>query len=135
MASKQSAFFAYPGRPSELSQSVRAAIEKFNQTSQTVLLESWEKNDISGVPLINPIFEKIATGHFLAADITLLNDNVAFEIGYPSPEAPDQFLGTMFLDLRQVGPRFAEPFGGASSHSVGMGPTPPAAETPPPSVA
>jgi hypothetical protein len=48
----------------------------------TYNLERWEKNDISGIPLTDPIFSRIVTGEFLAADVTYLNENVTFEIGY-----------------------------------------------------
>jgi hypothetical protein len=37
---------------------------------------------VSGLPITDPIFTKIAKADFLAADITFLNENVVFEIGY-----------------------------------------------------
>src|SRR5690349_2389292 len=82
MTTKKTAFYAYPGNPSEIAQTIRTAIGAFNSTSTTHNLEAWEKNDISGMPLTAPIFSKISGGEFLAADVTYLNTNVAFEIGY-----------------------------------------------------
>ena len=79
---KKTAFYAYPGKPTEIAQTIRAAISAFNSTSETYNLEGWEKNDISGIPLTAPIFSKISGGEFLAADVTYINENVAFEIGY-----------------------------------------------------
>lgn len=79
---KQPAFFAYPGRPPELIQPIRAAIDAFNAATDRFALEGWEKNDISGLPLTAPIFSKISAGAFLCADVTFLNENVVFEVGY-----------------------------------------------------
>jgi hypothetical protein len=64
------------------------AIAGFNSASVTCKLEGWEKNDVSGVPLTAPIFSKISAGAFLAADVTYLNENVAFEIGYTVADQP-----------------------------------------------
>ena len=82
MPTKQLAFFAYPGRPPELVQPIRAAVTAFNALSDRFELEGWEKNDISGLPLTDPIFSKIAGCAFLCADVTFLNENVVFEVGY-----------------------------------------------------
>ncbi len=79
---KKKAFYAYPGRHTDITQTIHSAIAAFNERSQAYDIEGWEKNDISGVPLTAPIFSKISNGAFLAADITYLNENVAFEIGY-----------------------------------------------------
>lgn len=82
MSEKRTAFYAYPGKPPEIAQTINTAIGSFNAASQNYLLEGWEKNDISGVAITAPIFSKISSADFLAADITYLNDNVVFEIGY-----------------------------------------------------
>jgi energy-coupling factor transporter ATP-binding protein EcfA2 len=82
MSKATSAFFAYPAAPAEVAQTIRSAVNTFNLTSRTYNLQSWEQNDISGVPLSDPIFATISGGGFLAADVTYLNENVAFEIGY-----------------------------------------------------
>lgn len=79
---KKKAFYAYPGRHTDITQTIHTAIAAFNESSQAYDIEGWEKNDISGIPLTAPIFSKISNGAFLAADITYLNENVAFEIGY-----------------------------------------------------
>jgi hypothetical protein len=82
MSKPKLAFFAYPGQPVELTHCIRNAITNFNAASASIFLESWEKNDIGGIPLTDPIFAKISSSAFLGADITYLNENVAFEIGY-----------------------------------------------------
>ena len=82
MPEKKTAFYAYPGTPTEIAQTIQSAIVGFNAASPAFNLEGWEKNDISGISLTAPIFSKISTCEFLAADVTYLNENVAFEAGY-----------------------------------------------------
>lgn len=79
---KKKAFFAYPGAPQNAVLTIRAAIDLFNKRSNEYLLEGWESNDISGIPLIDPIYSRISSGAFVAADVTYLNENVMFEVGY-----------------------------------------------------
>ncbi len=78
----QTAFFAYPGQSGEVVQTIRSAISKYNASAPESIIEPWEVNDVAGVPLTNPIFEKISTSAYVAADITFLNSNVAFEVGF-----------------------------------------------------
>ena len=82
MTGKARAFYAYPSAPAELAQTIKTAIGEFNARSAAYNLEGWERNDISGIPLTEPIFSKIAGAAFLAADVTFMNENVAFEVGY-----------------------------------------------------
>ena len=42
----------------------------------------WKQNDIAGRPLVAPIFEGLSTNDILIADVTSLNFNVTYEIGY-----------------------------------------------------
>lgn len=77
-----SAFFAYPSKPQEIGQTIEQAIKLSNASSPSIQLHGWPANDISGIPITKPIFEKIADCKYLAADITYLNENVVFEIGY-----------------------------------------------------
>ncbi|MEO8466297.1 MAG: hypothetical protein ABI640_13215, partial [Gammaproteobacteria bacterium] len=43
---------------------------------------TWEQNDIAGRPLVAPIFEGINENDLLIADVTTLNFNVTYEIGF-----------------------------------------------------
>ena len=74
-------FFAYPSKPKQLVQVIRHAIEKSNKYANCNF-RSWEENDIAGRPLTAPIFEGLETSDVLIADITRLNFNVTFEVGY-----------------------------------------------------
>jgi len=42
----------------------------------------WEENDVAGRFIYEPILEEIDEGQMLVADVTRLNFNVVFEIGY-----------------------------------------------------
>jgi hypothetical protein len=74
-------FVAYPSQPPMLSESIRGACERANGREGPEF-RPWEQNDIAGRPLSDPIFDAIATSAFVVADITQLNFNVTFEIGY-----------------------------------------------------
>lgn len=45
-------------------------------------IKIWEANDIAGYCLVDPILAEISNAHFLLADVTRLNFNVLYEIGY-----------------------------------------------------
>jgi hypothetical protein len=64
----------------DIGQSIIKAIGTFNSFGNWQV-EGWEQNDISGLPLVAPIFSKISEAAFLAADIIYLSENVAFETG------------------------------------------------------
>lgn len=76
------AFFAYPGSNPQVVQEIKAACEVLGKTYRETKIVPWEENDISGRLLTDPIFEGIASSDALFADVTEMNFNVTFEIGY-----------------------------------------------------
>src|SRR5258706_9966744 len=76
------ALFAYASLHREVGDSIAGARELIPQRRRDLSIHLWEENDISGRPLTDPIFEKIASAEVLIADITTMNFNVTFEIGY-----------------------------------------------------
>jgi hypothetical protein len=74
-------FVAYPNAPhsGEIYNGVRKANAKLKGG---LVFEPWEFNDISGRVLTEPIFDKIEASQFVVADATVLNQNVAFEMGF-----------------------------------------------------
>ncbi|KVZ35447.1 P-loop ATPase, Sll1717 family [Burkholderia ubonensis] len=86
------AFVAYPSRDIELLELLRSAIKKVTARTQDVRYERWEFNDIAGTPLISPIIEKIGDSAFIVADITYLNLNVVYEVGYAIGKGKRAFL-------------------------------------------
>lgn len=82
-ASKPSAFVAYTGRDKKLSKTIFNGISKANSVDACpIRYEPWEYNDISGTHLVSPILEGIDASPFVVADITYLNPNVVYEIGF-----------------------------------------------------
>lgn len=77
-----SGFVAYPCSPPELGAVIREAVQKANTVSGTLTFQTWEHNDIAGRPLTHPIMSGIENAEILVADVTRLNFNVTYEIGY-----------------------------------------------------
>lgn len=84
-------FFAYPSQPNQLSIVITDAIEQANKDGGCSF-KSWEENDIAGRPLTAPIFQELETSNILVADITRLNFNVTYEIGYAIGKGKRVFL-------------------------------------------
>jgi hypothetical protein len=75
-------FVAYPGNPLELAQTMRATIGLLAKAWGNEAIHGWEENQIAGRFLTDPIFEHINTRGAVVADITFVNFNVTYEIGY-----------------------------------------------------
>ncbi|MHB0922164.1 MAG: hypothetical protein B7X31_00010 [Thiomonas sp. 13-66-29] len=77
------AFVAYPSRDTTLARAIADGVGKANRMlGKRLHYIPWEFNDISGNPLISPILEGIDSSKFVVADITYLNPNVVYEIGF-----------------------------------------------------
>lgn len=86
------AFVAYPSHDVPLALTIRDAISKANAKNRELRLEPWEFNDVPGNPLISPIIKRIRDSSFIVADITYLNPNVIYEIGYAIGSSKRAFL-------------------------------------------
>jgi len=75
-------FFAYPGNPKEISDVARMTLRIIQDEFKKEGYRGWEANDIAGRYLVDPILQQIDSCTFLAADITFVNFNVVYEIGY-----------------------------------------------------
>jgi hypothetical protein len=76
------AFFAYPSSERDVIEAIHAAKQALSVSRRDLEVVLWEENDIVGRPLTDPIFETIASADMLFADVTKMNFNVTFEIGY-----------------------------------------------------
>ena len=81
-ATKPPVFLAYPAEPAELSATIELAINIANRTNCDYVFRGWPENDIAGRPLTDPILSGINEAAFVIADITFLNFNVTYEIGF-----------------------------------------------------
>ena len=93
---KISAFFAYASTFREIGSAIARAQTDLLKRRPELSLRRWEENDVSGRALTDPIFEHISAANILIADITTLNFNVTFEIGYAIGLKKRVYLG--FVD-------------------------------------
>jgi acyl-CoA-binding protein len=82
MATRKVVFVAYSSKDTALSNGIFDAISKANARPLPIIYEPWVFNDVAGGPLISPILAKIDDSPFVIADITYLNLNVVYEIGF-----------------------------------------------------
>src|SRR5215469_6216646 len=82
MAGPPIAFVAYSSQDASLAARIANAVYAANGKSDRVRYEPWVYNDIPGNPLISPILERIEDSSFIIADVTYLNLNVIYEIGF-----------------------------------------------------
>jgi hypothetical protein len=78
----QIGFVAYASQPAWLGETIEAGLERYAQQRGKGKFASWAENDIAGRFLADPILERIEAGKCLVADISSLNFNVTYEIGY-----------------------------------------------------
>lgn len=82
MAQNFSGFAAYPSNLREVTETMGNLCDELTRRKVSITVKLWETNDIAGYCLIDPIRENINNSNFLLADITRLNFNVVYEIGY-----------------------------------------------------
>lgn len=82
MQEKRKAFVAYSSRDNAVSSQIEDAVSRANALATPYRFEPWTFNDVPGVPLLSPILEHIEESAFIVADITYLNLNVVYEIGF-----------------------------------------------------
>lgn len=75
-------FAAYPASLREVKESMSRLPQELQKRQLPVEVHTWENNDIAGYCLVDPILEQITASDFLLADITRLNFNVVYEVGY-----------------------------------------------------
>lgn len=75
-------FYAYPVDPSHVAATIENAlgniVERFGATS----IESWRETEIAGRFIADQILTRISSAQLLFADVTQLNFNVVYEIGF-----------------------------------------------------
>ena len=75
------AFFAYPSNPPTLKEAIHGAVPELNAARQ-VNIRTWEECNTGGKFVINTICDAINEADLFFADLTGLNPNVMFELGY-----------------------------------------------------
>jgi hypothetical protein len=75
-------FFAYPSAPDLVAETVEHAVENLRGKSGITVVQSWRETDIAGRFIAEQVLNKISEVSALMADITQLNFNVAYELGF-----------------------------------------------------
>jgi hypothetical protein len=76
-----SCFFAYPSEPIGLSEAIEEGISSLNN-GKSIIVDSWKEIKVGGKFIITEICKAIDNHDLFACDITSLNPNVLFELGY-----------------------------------------------------
>ena len=79
--SKPTAFLAYASGMPAFEETIENAVDRLNKSNAVEIL-SWNKLQIGGRILIASICHEIDQRDIFIADITKLNPNVLFELGY-----------------------------------------------------
>lgn len=74
-------FFAYASSPPAVAATIRAAIDSISRSNHATI-QSWEELKVNGKFIIREICEAIYRSDFFCADVTGINPNVMFELGY-----------------------------------------------------
>ena len=77
-----SAFYAYPSKPKQIGKTIRSAIKLHKSKHPGFEVSEWTQNEVAGSFIVDPILDEIQNSDIVFADITGLNFNVVFEIGY-----------------------------------------------------
>lgn len=76
------AFFVYPSTPNIIAETVRSAAAELKRYASQSQWRTWEDLSIPGQVIFCKICQAIRSAEFIVANITSLNFNVLFEIGY-----------------------------------------------------
>ncbi len=82
MVTEISGLVAYASHPTEIGQTICLGLEELKKNERFRRLSSWEETDIPGRFISNEVLNLIERGTIFLADITQLNFNVVYEIGY-----------------------------------------------------
>ena len=74
-------FFAYPGSSALLTETMREAARKLDERTE-LRVRTWEQLRVDGRLIIGEVLRAIDSASTVVAEITDLNSNVLFEIGY-----------------------------------------------------
>ena len=76
------AFVAYPLNVHEVREAILATVGRVRNLQPGLKLHPWEANDVPGRCLVDPILEEISSAAFVVADVSRLNFNVVYEVGF-----------------------------------------------------
>lgn len=75
-------FFAYASYPADIGQVIENAMESVDKYNKKISIHTWKALDIAGHFIAGEVLGGIDSADFFLADISVLNFNVTYEIGY-----------------------------------------------------
>lgn len=78
----ETGFVAYASQPAWVGETIEAGLSRYAKLNGAGRFGSWAENDIAGRFLVEPILQRIDSAKCIVADISVLNFNVTYEIGY-----------------------------------------------------
>ena len=75
-------FVAYSSDPEQIAHPIEQAAQELRSSPYNLSIETWRQSDVAGRFIVEGVMEKIEAAEYLVADITRLNFNVIFEVGY-----------------------------------------------------
>lgn len=90
MKTKDIGFFAYPSEPKSCGDAIEAAVKEIN--NDEIEIKTWRSMKISGKVIVSKILAEIDACDFFCADLTGINDNVLFELGYAITKKKPLFI-------------------------------------------
>lgn len=75
-------FFAYPSQPSQIGETIERALHNLREKSGVTNVQSWRETDIAGRFIAEQVINKIDGALAFVADVTDLNFNVTYELGF-----------------------------------------------------
>jgi hypothetical protein len=79
---KTKGFYAYTDHGILVGPTIESGVDDFNQRAGDAHVTTWKEMDIAGRFIASEVLTSIAGADFLIADISKLNFNVTFEVGY-----------------------------------------------------
>lgn len=79
---KRTGFFAYPSKTPGYAFTINRAIKYINSNSSNVEVTGWEENSYKGSFIIDKVTDAINEADVFLCDLTYINENVLFELGY-----------------------------------------------------
>ena len=79
---KTTGFYAYPSQYFLIGPPIEGGVSDFNDRSASTKVTTWKELDVAGRFISSQVLSGIAETDFFVADISYLNFNVTFEIGY-----------------------------------------------------
>lgn len=106
METNEFGFYAYASEPAQIGQTIEQAVIA-TKTATRMKVLTWKSIDIPGQFISSKVLESIESCAFLIADISVLNFNVTYEIGYAIGKQKRVLL-TKNKSIRELSPTIRE---------------------------